>query len=76
MAQEGLWPLPSASPVRPTAPTAADAGPRAAAGGPAAPQRRWHSSELFGGAQEIEIAHGDAVYRLRLTALGKLILTK
>jgi hemin uptake protein HemP len=42
--------------------------------GPAA--RRWRSTELFGPAQEIEIEHGQAVYRLRLTSLGKLILTK
>jgi hemin uptake protein HemP len=38
--------------------------------------QRWRSAELFGSAQEIEIEHGQAVYRLRLTALGKLILTK
>jgi hemin uptake protein HemP len=38
--------------------------------------RRWHSTDLFGPAQEIEIEHGQAVYRLRMTSLGKLILTK
>jgi len=38
--------------------------------------RRLHSSELFGGDTEVEIIHGHAVYRLRLTLLGKLILTK
>jgi hemin uptake protein HemP len=38
--------------------------------------RRWRSADLFGPAQEIEIEHGHAVYRLRLTSLGKLILTK
>lgn len=38
--------------------------------------RRWRSTDLFGLAHEIEIEHGQAVYRLRLTALGKLILTK
>jgi hemin uptake protein HemP len=42
---------------------------------PTAP-RRWRSAEIFGAAQEIEIEHGQAVYRLRLTSLGKLILTK
>lgn len=31
---------------------------------------------LFGEAREVEIHHGDAVYRLRLTRAGKLILTK
>jgi hemin uptake protein HemP len=40
------------------------------------PARRWRSVELFGPEQEIEIEHGQAVYRLRLTSLGKLILTK
>lgn len=49
-------------------------------GGPPAPGSaappRWRSSELFGSAQEVEIEHGDAVYRLRRTALGKLIMTK
>lgn len=44
--------------------------------GPALPARRWRSGELLGQAQEIEIEHGQAVYRLRLTSLGKLILTK
>ncbi len=38
--------------------------------------RRWRSAELFGTDQEVEIQHGQAVYRLRLTSLGKLILTK
>ena len=38
--------------------------------------RRLRSSELFGPNHEIEIEHGSAIYRLRLTALGKLILTK
>lgn len=38
--------------------------------------RRWRSTELFGPLHEIEIEHGQAVYRLRLTSLGKLILTK
>ncbi len=38
--------------------------------------RRIDSATLFGDLNEIEIEHGPAVYRLRLTALGKLILTK
>jgi hemin uptake protein HemP len=37
---------------------------------------RWRSGDLFCGRPEVEIEHGDAVYRLRQTALGKLILTK
>ena len=35
-----------------------------------------NSSELFGNATEIAIAHADAVYRLRITRQGKLILNK
>lgn len=34
------------------------------------------SSELFVGTHEITIQHGDILYRLRLTAQDKLILTK
>ncbi len=34
------------------------------------------SQQLFADFTEVQIAHGDAVYRLRQTALGKLILTK
>jgi len=37
---------------------------------------RLNSESLFGGRREIEIEHAGQVYRLRLTALGKLILTK
>lgn len=46
--------------------------PRAGSGAP----RRFDSTALFAGAQEVEIVHDDAIYRLRRTALGKLILTK
>jgi len=34
------------------------------------------SEQLFAEFPEVQIAHGDAVYRLRRTSLGKLILTK
>ncbi|MCB1996742.1 MAG: hemin uptake protein HemP [Burkholderiaceae bacterium] len=34
------------------------------------------SAQLLQGEPELQIQHGDGVYRLRLTALGKLILTK
>lgn len=37
---------------------------------------RMDSRDLFAGAREITIAHGDETYRLRLTAQNKLILTK
>lgn len=43
--------------------------------GPPAP-RRLNSTELLDGEREIEIEHAGAVYRLRRTSLGKLILTK
>lgn len=39
-------------------------------------RRRLDSHQLFGLSREIEITHGDAIYRLRRTSLGKLILTK
>ena len=38
--------------------------------------RRLRSEVLFGNGSEVEIAHGEVVYRLRRTSLGKLILTK
>ena len=34
------------------------------------------SEQLFAEFPEVQIAHGEAVYRLRQTSLGKLILTK
>ena len=37
---------------------------------------RWASAQLLGGHQEVEIEHQGAIYRLRRTALGKLIITK
>jgi len=37
---------------------------------------RVSSQTLFSGANEIEIEHKGALYRLRQTSLGKLILTK
>ena len=47
----------------------------------AAPARMAHvrsitSEQLFAEFPEVQIAHGDAIYRLRQTSLGKLILTK
>lgn len=66
--------------VPPTGPTRASPPDKAGAGVPpvpvAATRRRWRSAELLGTEHEIEIEHGAAVYRLRLTSLGKLILTK
>lgn len=37
---------------------------------------RLESRDLFVSTREITIGHGGEVYRLRLTALNKLILTK
>ncbi|MCB1773319.1 MAG: hemin uptake protein HemP [Gammaproteobacteria bacterium] len=37
---------------------------------------RIDSRDLFGNQRRIAIAHGDKVYRLQITRLGKLILTK
>jgi hemin uptake protein HemP len=38
--------------------------------------RRLRSVDLLQGADEVLIEHEDACYRLRRTALGRLILTK
>lgn len=38
--------------------------------------QRIASERLFAGAQELQIEHRGALYRLKQTALGKLILTK
>ncbi len=37
---------------------------------------RFSSEQLLGGANEVQIEHHGVMYRLRVTALGKLILTK
>ncbi len=42
----------------------------------AEPVRRLSARELFAGATEVEIEHEDAVYRLKITRQGKLILNK
>jgi hemin uptake protein HemP len=56
--------------------SAQPAQPSPAHGSYAPAARRLRSTELFGHLHEIEIEHGQAIYRLRLTSLGKLILTK
>jgi hemin uptake protein HemP len=52
--------------------------PAPAQGGSAADAKplRWTSQQLLGSQPEAQIAHAGTLYRLRLTALGKLILTK
>jgi hemin uptake protein HemP len=51
---------------------------RHAQGGSAADAKplRWTSQQLLGSQPEAQIAHAGTLYRLRLTTLGKLILTK
>jgi len=58
-------------PVSPPTPPAA---PLTAAAAQALP--RWSSSVLLGERREVLIDHRGEQYRLRLTAAGKLILTK
>lgn len=63
----------------PPAPRQVSAVSTAGLATPARPSRgirRLPSAALLSGDPEVEIEHGEAVYRLRLTALGKLILTK
>ena len=48
----------------------------AARGAPAPAFRAIASEALFGGAGEVRISHRGSLYRLKQTALGKLILTK
>lgn len=38
--------------------------------------RRFDAAQLFAGTTEIEIVHEQAVYRLKITRQGKLILNK
>lgn len=63
---EPSLPEPSHSTASPDAPTV-----------PAVPSGRLvRSEELFSGQREVLIAHGQEVYRLRLTRSNKLILHK
>lgn len=43
---------------------------------PATAPRTMSSAELFGASREVRIVHRGEQYALRLTRLGKLILTK
>jgi hemin uptake protein HemP len=65
----------NASPASDRPPTANDVPPTPVARpvpGPACID----SAALFGSAVEVQIVHRGTLYRLRQTALGKLILTK
>ena len=50
--------------------------PQASAAPSPAQAVRVTSAQLFGSALEVQIDHHGAVYRLKQTSLGKLILTK
>lgn len=52
------------------------ASPSAPPQDPTTPPESVLSSQIFRGAKEIRILHGDDTYRLRITRNGKLILTK
>ena len=72
-------PMNTSEPRAVVAPTDADAFERRfvmAAPARQANVRSITSEQLFAEFPEVQIAHGDAVYRLRQTSLGKLILTK
>ena len=43
---------------------------------PSSASERTEREALFGGASEVHISHRGSLYRLKQTALGKLILTK
>ena len=58
---------------RPTPTAHAPVAPPATA---AAPCPRWASQQLLGASPMAEIEHGGQIYRLRVTSLGKLIMTK
>jgi hemin uptake protein HemP len=61
--------IPSPDEARSPTPEAAHAAP------PASPPQ-WTSESLLRGGREALIEHVGAIYRLRLTSSGKLILTK
>jgi hemin uptake protein HemP len=67
---------PAAAPRLQTLAAPAIASPRFKAQGQAQAPRRLASRDLLGTAQEVQIDHDGAIYRLRCTAQGKLILTK
>ncbi len=52
------------------------ATPRPARREQAPATRIYDTTQLFGSGTEIEIRHADAVYRLKITRQGKLILNK
>lgn len=69
-----VHPMPATTP--PTGPPLASNWADAPLQRSAQDRRRIESQALFGDQIEVEIEHRSQVYRLRQTALGKLILTK
>ena len=73
---------PDASRSTAPAPAARRSAADGSTGDPTAPTRGpptplvISSEQLFGGASEVQIDHRGALYRLKKTSLGKLILTK
>jgi len=53
---------------------AVESGP--ADGRPPQPPRRVRSADLFQGARQLIIVHNNEEYHLRITRLGKMILSK
>ncbi|MFN4262510.1 MAG: hemin uptake protein HemP [Thioalkalivibrionaceae bacterium] len=49
---------------------------RSTSNDPISASKKTSSAQLFGDAKQIEIEHGDMTYTLRITAAGKLLLTK
>lgn len=59
-----------------TAPDSEPAQPHSSVSEAAGRPRVYQSAELFGAGKEVWIEHGEELYRLRITAQGKLLLTK
>ena len=76
MLRRPRFPPRDASPSREAPRSRTEAINRAAATTNSASPARLNTANLFAATNEIQIEHGDAVYRLRITSLGKLILTK
>ena len=70
---QGMRPAQGAAAPSPDASSSAPGAGRAARSSPC---RAIASEALFGGASEVHISHRGSLYRLKQTALGKLILTK
>jgi hemin uptake protein HemP len=69
--------LPLRTPIAPHATPGADDALRAASAHAAiTPRPRVASNDILRGSAEVEIDHRGTLYRLRVTSLGKLILTK